>query len=262
MATVVGFLCGIGNEMMSRKVLDTNRWMKTLEVGVTQDMIQDYETRRSSIAMSRAKLLSTIGDGNTSTTRSLPGGESGESPPEATMPLQTRGRKGLRPTCGRHKLLPGTSSSPVATPQTEKEETKHPEEEQETKRDTWFSVFDLFSGCKPRQSRSHATADLALIEKNVELHNANRVLPCSKSTSHSAKTSSRPSTPGGFRQVDAGTRSKLRRVTVPIGEPRSGRGREWGSSERQFVNGPSVHWKLALVAALELALKAISDQLT
>lgn len=84
---------------------------------------------------------------------------------------------------------------------------------------------------------------------NVEqVDNVNPVLPYSTS--------------GGLRQVDAGTsRSRMRIVTAPVEPPRRGNYRELASSEIESVIGPTVHWKLALVAAVELALKVISDHL-
>lgn len=263
MATILGFLCGIGNIIMSQQVLDTNNTVKTLQVGVTEDMIQDYETRRSSKTRSTVKQTSTIGDRDTSNPgRSLPRNARGRPPSATTRPLQTRGRKVFLPRFVRHKVLPDNPSSLMVAPQIEKEETKRSEPEQEMKRNTRFRGFDLSSGGKVgRQSRSNITKQMELSEKNVELMNDNHVTPCSASSSRSAKTSSRQSTSGRLRQVDTSTRSKLRIVTIPIEQPRTNGYRVWGSATRDLRNGPTVHWKLALIATLELALKVISDQL-
>lgn len=262
-ATILGFLCGIGNRIMSQEVLDANNTVKTLQVGVTEDMILDYETRRSSKTRSGVKLMSTIGDRDTSNPgRSLPRSARGRPPSVTIRPFQTRGRKGLLPMFARHKVLPDNPSSLVAAAQTEKEEMKRSESEQTMKRNTRFRGFGLFSGGKlGRQSRSNITKHMELSEKSLELMNAKHVTPCSASSSRSAKTSSRQSTSGRLRQVDTSTRSKLRIVTVPIEQPRTNGYRVWGSTTKDLRNGPTVHWKLALIATLELALKVISDQL-
>lgn len=256
-ATLLGFVCGIGNKAMSRKMPEiSNVGVSNLEVGVTRDMIMDYEAqRRPSLTRSKANVLSTIGDGNSSSPTSLPDNDDSNHITELSLPLQTQGRKGLLPTFTRHKVLPDIPL--IATPKIDKEELKRSDSEPEMKRKRLERIVYIFSGCKPRQSRSF-TKDLALSESSAELPLDSHVQSCRTLTSLSAMGSSKQYTSGGIPQVDAGPQSKLHRMTVPIQGTTNYR--QWNSGEIESGNLPSVHWKLALVATLELALKVLVDQ--
>lgn len=259
-ATILGFLCGIGNTLMSRNGLDAGNTVKKIQVGITEDMIQGYKTRCSSIARSKERKLSNIGDTSTSTQRNLPRIASATLPSGTKVPIETRGRKGWLKVFARHKVLPDKISSSAVTPQPKKQETRRFEVEEDRKTTTGLRCFDL---CKSRRQPPFDTTanDLGTSESNVELDIANRVLPYSASSSFSRNTSFQRSTPRELRQVDSSTRSKLRIVTVPIEQPRKGGYRKRESSTTELGNGQSVHWKLALIATAELALKVLSDQL-
>ena len=285
-ATLLGFVCGFGNHIMSCKTSYKEVKVATsnLEGGVTQDVTtNEYEDHRRPKMTHKGKkrVLRTIGDGDSSNSTSLLRIGSKHSSPGTPLPVRTCGVKGLLLNFTRHKLMPGLPAPLMMdTSQTGKEEANRPEAERQgaKQRNSLRLALGIFSGFKLRRSRSSnkglvqsessVNEDLAEdgAEKgfpqgqaSVEVLHDGRVLSFSTPDSLSVRTSLRQSTSREPRHVEVDTPPKLHNLTEAIARIRSDS--RWKLSEIGSGNGPTVHWKLAVVAAVELALKVMSDQL-
>lgn len=285
MATLVGFVCGVGNHIMSHNLpeQEAKANLSNLEGGVTQDMTTlEYMVHLQSTRIHRdkTKVLGTIGDGDSSNPTSLPRIGRQHSTAGTPLPARARAMSGLLPNFARHKVLPDLPAPLVkAAQQTDQEEGTQPEAGRKGARrrtPSWL-VSDLFSGfnlCRPRSytkrlSQDDASADkelaqggedegLPLGQASAEVMHARDMLSCSTSDWCSTITSMQYSTPRQLRQEDVDTPPKLHTVTEPVSGSKGDR--SWTFSDTESGHGPTVHWKLAVVATMELALKVVSDQ--
>lgn len=98
-----------------------------------------------------------------------------------------------------------------------------------------------------------------LVQKqmNMEMSHGRHLSFSSVHTSTSRESSSRRSAIGRPRRVKMGTRS--RRIGAGTAKPTGMSGRT-APHKTESAHGPTVHWKLALIATVELVLKVVNDQ--
>lgn len=245
-AIVLGFICTVSNKIISRGMLAASSKVAVTgtEERLSSEMNLHNKTRRvTSRSLSGTNRLIPIDDGNLITHTSVSKLESGDISTSPSIPFKTPGLKGAFKHVGRHKSLPSMPVSCAATSLRGKEEAGAFEAEEEGKRQPFSLRPGRLSIQAPRQPRSQAG----------EMSDDDSTSKSSKVKSIPSKSSSKRSLLWRIRRVKVGTRSRLKSTesVKTIGSHCE------TPHEAESVN---VHWKLALVATVELVLKVVNDQ--
>ena len=249
-ATVLGFVCTVSNKIVLRGLFNKSSKVAVISLGqdVALESSQDNNTRRvSSVSPSRTKGLSTIDDGS-SIVRTSPTKKGIERfSPGSPLPRRVARLNGLSKHMPRHKSLLSLPVSYTATSRFEDDEAEGGKEQ------LFCHLPGRLITQTARQQLPHLK-HLGQSSLDAEVSHGDRSSLSSKFNSTSTTASSCRSILGKLRRVKVGARS--RRVwTEPV--------KKSGNEALQTIesaNGPTVHWKLALVATVELVLKVVNDQ--
>ena len=255
-ATVLGFVCTVSNKIVLRGLFNKSSKVAVISLGqdVALESSQDNNTRRvSSVSPSRTKGLSTIDDGSSIVRTSSTKKGSEHVSPGSPLPRRVAGLNGLSKHMPRHKSLPSLPVSYTATSRFENEESGTLDEAERGKGQLFCHLPGRLPTQTARQQLPHSKY-LGQSSLDAEVSHGDRSSLSSKFNSTSTTASSCRSILGKLRRVKVGARS--RRVwTEPV--------KKGGNEALQTIesaNGPTVHWKLALVATVELVLKVVNDQ--
>lgn len=249
-ATVLGFVCTVSNKIVLRGLFNKSSKVAVISLGqdVALESSQDNNTRRvSSVSPSRTKGLSTIDDGSSIVRTSSTKKGSEHVSPGSPLPRRVAGLNGLSKHMPRHKSLLSLPVSYTATSRFEDDEAEGGKEQ------LFCHLPGRLITQTARQQLPHSKY-LGQSSLDAEVSHGDRSSLSSKFNSTSTTASSCRSILGKLRRVKVGARS--RRVwTEPV--------KKSGNEALQTIesaNGPTVHWKLALVATVELVLKVVNDQ--
>ena len=255
-ATVLGFACAVSNRIISNGMFATSS-----KVAVTGSQgISALETnqrnkilRVSSTFPTRGSISSTLegGSGSIKTSATIP--ESEEYSPGSSLPLRMPVPKSLSKPMPRHKSLPSMPASWAATSRFDNHQEGKLDAEEGGQGQHFCHVPSHFPTQRPPQQRLKSTY-LVPSTLDAEVEHVGRSSISSTLREILEPASSRGSVLSNFRRVKVGTRSS--RV-------RSKLAKSGGINFPQTIesaNGATVHWKLALVAAVELVLKVVNDQ--
>lgn len=255
MATVLGFICTISNKIVSRGMCYKNSKvaLSLSEENVTPEVKPPNETRQfTSTAGSTTKALSPIDDEKDTGKTKLPSIGGDHCPPGYPWPLGMPGVTDMPHPMIRHQSLPAIPVSWTATSQFKNEED---DIEVGGGRRRLSHLPDRVARQNTRQSCGQAK-DITTSELSTDVSHGDHSSMASTLNSISLSSSSRRSIIRGFRRVKVGSRSKILRTDKVQAVGKDGK----TPGEIDSENSPTVHWKLALVATVELVLKLVGDQ--
>lgn len=252
-ATVLGFVCAVSNEFISRGMFVTSS--KVAATGSDGSLSPETNQRNStrqvtSTFRNRPDRLTPIDSGNRTVQTGLSTLESGDFSPTSPFPLQTMGMNGVSRHMPRHKSLPSIPSSWVSMSRLDTEEGSTFEEQEGGKKQP-LCILPGRSSPQPPHQLSPNAEDSAQSKPDVEVPQDGRLSFSSKISSTSTRSLSSCLSLGRFRRVKVGSRSK-RVWTESV--------KKIGSDAMQTMEPAQVHWKLALIATVELVLKVVNDQ--
>ena len=252
-ATVLGFVCAVSNAFISRGMFATSSKVAVIgsDGSSTPEKNQHNSNRRvTSRFKSTTNRLTPIDSGSCTFQTSLSTLESGGLSPTSPFPLQAMEPNGVFRPMPRHKSLPSIPSSWVSMSRLGTEEGSTLEAQEGGKKKP-LCILPGRSSTKPTRQLSCNAEDSAQSKPDVEVPQHSGLSLSSKISSISSKSSPSRSRLGRFRRVKVGSRSR-RTTTESI--------TQIGSEALQMVEPANVHWKLALIATVELVLKVVNDQ--
>lgn len=137
----------------------------------------------------------------------------------------------------------------------EDKEADQSDAEEGNKARNFGHLLPRFSSYKLPQPSSDSKG-LVQKQMNMEMSHGRHLSFSSVDTSTPRESSSRRSAIGGPQRGKMGTRS--RRIGADTAKPTGKSGRT-APHKTESAHGPTVHWKLALIATVELVLKVVND---